>query len=455
MAERATVRVAIRAWLPLILLAGWVVPNAVLAADDEVAIEEEPAAAAPAASQTAPAATPTSPGETTAAAPGSSTGNPDEVAVTEDEPAAAPTASAQPGTTAPEPAAGEAPAPAADTAAAVAAPAPPAEPPPSAETASDEAPAAAAGPDVVTPPEPPAAAAAPEAAGAGEPTEESLEPETPAAPESPDAEVSLDDETPGAPVAAAPEPPVAVEESAPIVVTPRLEPAAPTRPIVWSSRAQAAAFDDFVRSGVPLSAGPVRFPASVSGPLDEATPVAAPSEDVLVDGIYPRGMMFAVYRIVPESCSAHYVGVLAIRKPVGGGRSRGTVLKAEDVVEPGDSLVPLDALRSEYERQASRQSGMAALEATVGCFASGATTSAAMRDAVILDRGAADGVGLGWFCEFTMPGQEQNLTYGRVVRVGPHACTVMLIRLYEPVQVGDRARLSSGVPAAGAKASRH
>jgi hypothetical protein len=77
-----------------------------------------------------------------------------------------------------------------------------------------------------------------------------------------------------------------------------------------------------------------------------------------------------------------------------------------------------------------------------------------MQDAVILDRGAAEGVGLGWLCEFLVPGKDRNLSYGRVVRVGLHACTVMMMRLYDPVQVGDRAKLSSGASAAGVKAAR-
>jgi hypothetical protein len=157
---------------------------------------------------------------------------------------------------------------------------------------------------------------------------------------------------------------------------------------------------------------------------------------------------------MPAACSARYIGVVAIRKAVGVGQSRGTVVRSADAVESGDALVAMDDLRAEFERQASRQSGLTGIQASVGCFASGGSIDSTMDDAVILDRGSADGVGLGWFCEFPLPGQERNLTYGRVVRVSPHAATVLLMRLYEPVQVGDRARLSSGAPAAGAKPSR-
>ena len=67
---------------------------------------------------------------------------------------------------------------------------------------------------------------------------------------------------------------------------------------------------------------------------------------------------------------------------------------------------------------------------------------AAAHDILMVNKGGEDGVALGWLFELVVPGRDRELTSGRVVRVDPRASFVQLRKIYQPVQAGDRARLS-------------
>jgi hypothetical protein len=85
---------------------------------------------------------------------------------------------------------------------------------------------------------------------------------------------------------------------------------------------------------------------------------------------------------------------------------------------------------------------------------SGQSTVSSLYEILYCDKGSADGVALGWTFEAAVPGQERELTLGRVVRVDPHASFIRLVRMYQPVQVGDGARLFANSAAASARARR-
>jgi len=442
----------------------------VRAADEEVAVDEAPTpAAAPEAKPApAPAPAPAAPAPT-AQAPAS---KPEAAPATDKAPAAdeAPAADAPPAGE--ETPAADA-APAADEApAADAAPAADEAPATEAAPAADEAPAAGEAPATEAAP----AAAATPAAKDGTPPADAKSAETPAAA---DDNMELSDEGEADAPAAAAAPAPATEEAVPAVEP---EPVAPSAPvaaapipeaprapapaadlaveapkITWTSRAAERAFTDFLRAGIAMTAeAPARFATDVAGMGDEAHVYASAGQEVLVKGSWPRGQMFVAYRPVPGAEIARYVGTIAIRQQAGAGASRGVVTKSADAIAPGDQLLSFDAVRDEYERQRSaattaRASGRA-VSASVRATSEGAATLTRSDDVLELDRGSADGVSLAWLCEFAVPGRDRQVTWGRVVKVEQHSSHVAVMKLYQPVHVGDVARLSDGGAATSGRA---
>ncbi|MEK7477354.1 MAG: hypothetical protein AAB152_17170 [Candidatus Coatesbacteria bacterium] len=239
-----------------------------------------------------------------------------------------------------------------------------------------------------------------------------------------------------------PAPAVAVEEPVPPTLVPTRPAVAPAP--VLSARTQERAFQDFTRAGLSTAAGPIKAPAMVVRVANAASRQASNDEEVIVAGTHPRGKAFAAYRNVPGSCMAKYVALLAVDRPADSGNMRAIVKRSSEGVMAGDLLYPVDDLRAEYERQRGRAgaSGGKPVLATVGCFPEDRRYQARSDDTFVVDRGSADGVSMAWLCEVVTPGKDQPPTYGRVVKVTPHASFVTIMKVYAPVQVGDQTRLS-------------
>ncbi len=455
-------------WSVALLLAA----RPVLAVEEEVAVDEAPApAASPAAKSGGTSAkTPAMPAAKPAAeAPAAEPAVEAEGVPAADEPAAteeasaedAPAAEAAPAAEEPaaEAAADEAPAGEADAAE---------ESAPEAEPPAAETPAPA--PVAVAPAPAPTAAVTPAAPAASEP--ESADEDTEIADDAPAAEPApVATGIPTAPVPAAVEEAVAEPEAAeePVAMEAAAEPldlpSAPPLPTVraeeepapamirWTNKASERAFTDFIRAGLALDpAAPPAFAARVTGTPDPARHYAGQSQELLVDGNWPRGQMFVAYRLEPGVAVAHYVGIVAVRQKVATGTARAVALKAADGIREGDVLLAFDAIRNDYERQRAqagrRAVGGKPVVASVRALSDGRSFVGTSDQVLCVDRGSAEGIGLAWLCEFAVPGKDRQVTWGRVVKVDRHACHVALMKLYQPVRIGDEARLSDGaVPA--------
>jgi hypothetical protein len=232
--------------------------------------------------------------------------------------------------------------------------------------------------------------------------------------------------------AEAPATPSLVPTEAAEVAPPRL--AAPTK---------ERAFLEFLRAGISTGAGPLQPPAVVVRVANAASRQASNDEEVIIGGTHPRGKAFAAYRIVPQSCIARYIALVAVDRSADPGNVRAVVKRSAEGVMAGDVLYPVDDIRAEYERQRGRAgTGGKPVLGTVGCFPEDRAYQARSDDTFVVDRGSADGVSMAWLCEVVTPGKDQPPTYGRVVKVTPHASFVTLMKVYAPVQVGDQARLS-------------
>jgi len=213
----------------------------------------------------------------------------------------------------------------------------------------------------------------------------------------------------------------------------------------WNPRDSKGAFAEFLNAGISgVSAG--YFPAKIVSVSADKRLVAVKNEDVIISGNWRKGQVLAVYQKDNGNKVLRLTGLVSAIGSSGKGNTRATVIRSDDYLEAGNNLLPVEQLQEEFSEQRN-SAGRARL---IQAGAEGIVLSSGDNNSIypggeeylLVSRGKRHGVGLAWLCEQIIPGKIGGTTYGRVVRVDSETCFVRIMKLYQPVQKGDRVKLS-------------
>jgi hypothetical protein len=204
---------------------------------------------------------------------------------------------------------------------------------------------------------------------------------------------------------------------------------------------EARAFEEFLRCGIGEGdlAG---LPAQVLGPSDRRRMTAFAGEEIVVEGLYARGQAFAAYRS-GGGCAHQFLGSVVVTGAHPSGASRGRVREAVRGLKRGDLLLPMEAVRAEFEQQ--RRDGRRDREGVTGrvrCVGDGGELAMTPGDTLVVDRGTRHGVAMGDAWDLVRPVSEGAVSSARVVRVGREVSFARVHRLIQPVRAGDAVRLA-------------
>jgi len=213
----------------------------------------------------------------------------------------------------------------------------------------------------------------------------------------------------------------------------------------WNPRDSKGAFAEYMNAGISgVTAG--YFPAKIVSVSADKRLVAVKNEDVIISGNWRKGQVLAVYQKDNGSKVLKLTGLVSAIGSSGKGNTRATVIRSDDYLEAGNNLLPVEQLQEEFSEQRS----LAGRARLIQAGAEGIVLSSGDNNSIypggeeylLVSRGKRHGVGLAWLCEQIIPGKIGGTTYGRVVRVDSETCFVRIMKLYQPVQKGDRVKLS-------------
>ncbi len=196
-------------------------------------------------------------------------------------------------------------------------------------------------------------------------------------------------------------------------------------------------FDEFLKCGIALGKSPVTFDSQVLGRAAEVGAHAINGQEVVVEGSHPTGAQFAAYRAGRGSCVAYFLGMVEIMGPMGEMSCRGVVSRSEGPIAAGDVLYSYNALRADFDKQIGMEGDERQVKANVRCIQSGGRWLRNPREVMQLEAGRDAGVLYGQYFQASIPGYAGKKTYGRVIRVDKESCFLKIMKIYQPLQIGD------------------